>query len=156
MVWSGYMEDGRRENVSNVKFLSGAFARHSQFPEVILAIIFEHLDWPDNLCATNSVARHLPFNVMPSLAPNHIATTLEKISRVHDSFNRFVLAFSVFDEDEQARVFRHMPAEEIIRLFHISRARIKRAISNPVPIGMERGNYILRRFNIAKSTLKRQ
>ena len=54
-----------------------------------------------------------------------------------------------------ARVFRYLPAEEIIRLFHISRARIKRAILNPVPIGMDRGPYILRRFNIAKRVLKR-
>lgn len=88
------------------------------------------------------------------LAPNHIATTIEKLSTVHDSFNRFALAFSVFGPDEQARVFRYLPAEEIIRLFHISRARIKRAILNPVPIGMDRGPYILRRFNIAKRVLK--
>ena len=154
LEWSKYEEDRRRENASNVKFLSGAFERHSQFPEVILTIIFRHLDYQDNLCAADSVARHLLFNVMPSLAPNHMATTLEKLSKVHDSFNRFALAFSVFDADAQARVFRHLPAEEIIRLFHISRARIKRAILNPVPIGTDRGPYILRRFNIAKSVLK--
>jgi hypothetical protein len=154
LEWSKYEEDRRRETSLNIKFLSGAFARHSQFPEVILTIIFKQLDYQDNLCAADAVARHLPFNAMPSLAPNHMATTLEKLSKAHDSFNRFALAFSAFAEDEQARVFRLMPADEIIRLFHISRKRIKRAVSNPVPVSMDKGYYILRRFNIAQSVLK--
>ena len=51
MRWSKYEEDLRRETALNIKFLSGAFARHSQVPEVILAIIFAYLEHQDNLCA---------------------------------------------------------------------------------------------------------
>ena len=91
---------------------------------------------------------------MHSLAANHILNTIEKLSKVHDSFSRFAFAFGAFGDEEQARVFRHLPAEEIIRLFHISRGRLRRAILNPVPIGMDRGPYILRRFNIARHVLK--
>jgi hypothetical protein len=150
----------RRHKPDDCKFLAGAFAQHSQLPEELLFIVFDYQNFYHiGECAIVLVCELDP---LPSLALHHINITLARLSEAYFTFERFVEVFRMYDEASQARVFATVPAEEIIRLFHIRKKRIIYAIQDTaadiqdtaadIQDTADRGLRLLRRFNAAVPT----
>ena len=142
-----------RSPADDCKLLAGAFAQNSQLPEELLFIVFNYIDYPRT--AVWALLLVCELYLLPSLASQLINITLPRLSGCYTNFGKFIKVFQRYDKASQARVFGKVPAEEIIRLFHITKKNIIAAVADPVSALMcpaDRGLCLLERFNAAVPT----
>jgi hypothetical protein len=113
------MEELTRKIAEGAKFLTGALARVSPLPEVLLDIIWNYMELWQILSYTGDLARAPIPDIMPSVEPNSLACTLNIFSMYNHTAYEMTRALRSYQYADQIRILNSITLASVIQIFHI-------------------------------------